>query len=211
MNKLAKGLQIAGAGLLVSALLLVIINIWDDQRASRQVEASAAMIQQVRQQKLEEESFQLPQAEEYQLPFYEEFPDVEMPVITSEGVDYIGTLDIPSQSLSLSVTESWSYSDLKKSPCRYTGSVYTKDLIICAHNYTKHFGCLASLAPGTPLQFTDCDGNVFAYEVTEMIILQPEETAAIQEGDWDLTLFTCTVGGSSRVTVRCKLLDAFPV
>ena len=24
-------------------------------------------------------------------------------------------------------------------------------------------------------------------------------------GDWDLTLFTCTLGGKSRVVVRCKI------
>lgn len=211
MNKLAKGLQIAGVGLLLSALLLVIFNLWDDQRASRQTEAAVAMIQQVRQQNIDEESSLLPQAEEYQLPFYEEFPNVEMPVITSEGIDYIGTLEIPSQDLSLSVIDTWSYPNLKKSPCRYSGSVYTKDIILCAHNYTTHFGCLASLEPGTALLFTDCDDNVFAYEVTVMEILQPEDTEAIQEGDWDLTLFTCTVGGSSRVIVRCKLMAAIPV
>lgn len=211
MNKLAKGLQMAGAGLIIAALLLVIVNLWEDQQAARETQAAVAAIRQVRQQNLREETFLLPQAEEYQLPFYEEFPDVEMPVITSAGVDYIGTLEIPSQSLSLSVIDSWSYPNLKKSPCRYSGSAYTKDLILCAHNYTKHFGCLASLEPGTQILFTDCDGNVFSYEVTEMVLLRPEATEAIQEGNWDLTLFTCTVGGSSRVTVRCTLTDAVPV
>ncbi len=26
-------------------------------------------------------------------------------------------------------------------------------------------------------------------------------------GDWDLTLFTCTLGGQTRVTVRCQLIE----
>jgi sortase A len=26
----------------------------------------------------------------------------------------------------------------------------------------------------------------------------------LNSGDWDLTLFTCTIGGVSRVTVRCQ-------
>lgn len=208
MNKRAKAVQGVGFGLLLSALLLGIFNVWDDQRAARQTEAATVMIQQARHQNLQEEVFLLPQAEEYQLPFYEEYPNVEMPVLTIEGIDYIGTLEIPSQSLSFPIIDGWSYDNLKKSPCRYSGSVYSRDLILCAHNYTSHFGCLASLDPGTQLQFTDCDGNVFDYEVTEMEILKPEDTETIQKGTWDMTLFTCTIGGSSRVTLRCRLLDA---
>ena len=207
MNKLAKGFRLAGAGLLVSALLLGLFNIWDDQRAARESERTFAVIQQTRQRNLEEERFLLPQAEEYQIPFYEAFPDVAMPVLTVDGIGYVGTLAIPSQSLYLPVIETWSYANLKKSPCRYSGSAYRNDLILCAHNYTKHFGCLASLDPGTILQFTDCDGNKFVYTVTEMEILQPKDTEAMEEGDWDLTLFTCTIGGGARVTVRCARLD----
>ena len=208
MNKLAMGLRLTGGVLMASALLLTAWNLWEGRRAAQQTQTAVAAICQVRQQNRQEETFLLPQAEDYQLPVYEEFPQVEMPVITAEGIDYIGTLEIPSQALSLSVIDTWSYPNLKKSPCRYSGSVYTKDLILCAHNYAKHFGCLASLAPGTEICFTDCDGNLFTYEVAEMVILQPEQLEAMQEGDWDLTLFTCTVGGSSRVTVRCRLTEA---
>ncbi len=210
MNKLAKLLQLAGAGLLLSAVLLGLFNLWDDRRAAQQAETAVTVLQELRQQNIEEEQFQLPQAEEYQPPFYEEFPDVEMPVLTVDGIGYIGTLDIPSQGLSLPIIDTWSYPNLKKSPCRYSGSAYRNDLILCAHNYTRHFGCLASLAPGTLVQFTDCDGNTFEYTVTELEILQPQDTEAIQAGDWDLTLFTCTIGGRTRVTVRCTLLESTP-
>lgn len=27
----------------------------------------------------------------------------------------------------------------------------------------------------------------------------------MKEGDWDLTLFTCTFGGQQRFTVRCSM------
>jgi sortase A len=30
----------------------------------------------------------------------------------------------------------------------------------------------------------------------------------MESGDWDLTLFTCTTGGQSRITVRCVLKDS---
>ena len=38
--------------------------------------------------------------------------------------------------------------------------------------------------------------------------LRPTAVKEMTSGDWDLTLFTCTVGGQSRVTVRCEKLKS---
>ena len=46
------------------------------------------------------------------------------------------------------------------------------------------------------------DGNVFTYKMVERETLLPTSIEAMESGDWDLTLFTCTVGGQSRVTIR---------
>ena len=51
------------------------------------------------------------------------------------------------------------------------------------------------------------DGNVFRYEVVELETLMPTAIEEMTSGDWDLTLFTCTIGGGSRVTVRCELAE----
>ena len=47
------------------------------------------------------------------------------------------------------------------------------------------------------------DGFVTVYEVAEVTTLQPEAIAEMESGEYPLTLFTCTYGGQSRVTVRC--------
>ena len=101
----------------------------------------------------------------------------------------------------------WSYPDLKIAPCRYQGSAYQGDLILLAHNYSRHFGQIHSLTAGDVIRFTDADGNRFTYEVS--LVEQLERTAIeeMESGDWDLTLFTCTVGGAARVTVRCRQTD----
>ena len=52
--------------------------------------------------------------------------------------------------------------------------------------------------------FTDMDGNEFVYSVLEIETLTPYSVQQMTTGDWDLTLFTCTIGGTSRVTVRCE-------
>ena len=37
--------------------------------------------------------------------------------------------------------------------------------------------------------------------------LNPTDIEGMESGNWDLTLFTCTVGGQSRVTIRFELLQ----
>lgn len=129
--------------------------------------------------------------------------DMEMPVKTVDGVDYIGVIAVPSLSLELPVASEWSYERLKISPCRYSGSIYSGDMVLCAHNYSSHFGQIKTLKPGDAVVFTDVDGNVYNYEVAELETLQPAAVDEMKSGEWDLTLFTCTIGGQTRVTVRC--------
>lgn len=69
------------------------------------------------------------------------------------------------------------------------------------------FGKLKELRIGDRLSFTDADGNIFYYEVGETEILAPDATEEMTDSDWDLTLFTCTLGGKNRVTVRCFRLN----
>jgi sortase A len=131
-------------------------------------------------------------------------PDTDMPQEQIDDQDYIGRLEIPALDLELPIISEWSYKSLKIAPCRYSGSAYDGNFVILAHNYSSHFGRLMELSIGDEITFTDMDGNIFTYEVTEKEILQPEDVEEMESGDWDLTLFTCTVGGKSRVTVRCN-------
>lgn len=134
-------------------------------------------------------------------------PSIEMPTVIIDGEYYIGYLEIPSLELTLPINDGWSYPDLKNTPCRYSGSAYKKDLVICAHNYSAHFGRLKSLKSGDKIFFTDAKGNVFCYKVEVIETLLPTSIEQMTSGEWDLSLFTCTQGGSYRVTVRCSLIE----
>lgn len=130
--------------------------------------------------------------------------DREMPVQIIDGLAYIGTLSIPSLELALPVLSQWNDANLKTAPCRYQGSVYDGSLIICAHNYASHFGKLKDLRVGDTACFTDMDDIVYRYTVVGQETLDATDIAGMEEGDWDLTLFTCTAGGQTRVTVRLE-------
>jgi len=123
--------------------------------------------------------------------------------IVIDGVQYIGMLSVPSLGLKLPVRADLSYPALRKSPCRYSGSVEEGRFVIAAHNYLSHFGHLGSLAIGESVLFTDAWGNVTEYVVVQSEVLDPDEVERMINSDFDLTLFTCTFGGSHRTTVRC--------
>lgn len=139
---------------------------------------------------------------------YQELPIKEMPVLEINGHYYVGTLDIPKLNLSLPIMSESSVNNLLISPCRYYGSAYTNDMVIAAHNYRSHFARLNQLNEHDEIIFTDMDGNVFEYEVVGLEILQPTQVEEMTKSEFDLTLYTCTYGGETRLTVRCKKKSA---
>ncbi len=134
-------------------------------------------------------------------------PTRDMPTKKVDGEKYVGVLEIPALSLKLPVMDEWSYKRLRKSPCRYTGSAYLDNMVILAHNYSSHFGRINTLSQGDSVTFTDVDGNVFKYRVLDVETLGSKAVGDMLSGDWDLTLFTCTLGGEYRVTVRCERVE----
>jgi sortase A len=184
---------ITGCVLLAIALAFTGYNIYEDLRAA---DDANKIISQ-----LAFTDSSVNSAEE--LPAYILNPEMEMPVKTIEGNDYIGTLEIPAIGVTLPVICELTDSSLKIAPSRYAGSVYTDDLIIGAHNYRSHFRELRDLPVGSEVIFTDIEGNIFNFISTETETLAPTEAEALKDGDWDMTLFTCTFGGQYRIVIRC--------
>lgn len=129
--------------------------------------------------------------------------DLKMTEVVIGGYAYIGYLSIPSLELDLPVMSDWTYAKLQSAPCRYAGTLRGNNLVLMAHNYDKHFGRLSKLNAGDELYFTDMDGITTAYYVAERDVLDPYSVEEMTAGAYDLTLFTCTFGGKSRVTVFC--------
>ena len=130
--------------------------------------------------------------------------DDEMPTVTVDGIEYIGTISIPALNVNLPVQAEWSLDRLKISPCRYKGKIADGTLIICAHNYRSHFGRFRILNEGDKVYFTDVNNHTYSYKVTEKYNLSEYDVDKMEQpSNWDLTLFTCIYSGSKRITVRC--------
>lgn len=142
-----------------------------------------------------------------EIPDYILNPKMKMPVKNIDGINYIGYVQIPALGLELPVISETSDELLKVAPCRYEGSAYLDNLIIGGHNYRQHFGKIGNLSTGDAVTFVDMDGNVFYYQVAHMEVISANDVEGMVGGEWDLSLFTCNLSRSSRITIRCEKVE----
>ena len=204
-NLFGTALIVVGALLLLGAVGLLGYNMLEERSAG---ESAQAVLDQIipavkTPGKPQREDLQgsLPQVE---TPNYILNPQMDLPEKEYDGRRYVGVITIPALEVELPVLKGWSRSGAKIAPCRFEGTPYMDDLVICAHNYQSHFGRLNTLKTGDLVQFMDMEGNLFTYQVVSFEILQPNQVELLRSGGWDLTLFTCTIGGQTRFTVRCE-------
>lgn len=197
-----------GVVLLLGALTLFAYNQWESTTA----EATANDL--LREMKL------ILAAETTPMPTGMELPEMPMegeeavptptidPTMTEKEVNgyrCIGYINIPALDLELPVLNNWSSENAKAGPCWYYGSTKTGDMVICAHSYKKYFGRINELRAGDEILFRDMDGVLWQYEVAETEILQPTDIERMTEGEYALTLFSCTLQTPrNRITVRCR-------
>lgn len=201
MNKKSKIFTYTGIFLLAAAVFLAFCNFLNDMNAKIASKQAFDELGQINPLLLS--SAEAPKPE--YIPNFVLDPEMDMPVCTVESQEYIGILSIPSLKLELPIISQWSYPKLKISPCLYTGSAYLNNMVIAGHNYSSHFGKLGDLTQGDTVTFTDVDGNLFAYKVSDLEILSADQVTEMVTGDWDLTLFTCTTDGKARITIRCDI------
>ncbi len=206
-------LTVTGIVLIVAALALTVHNVWEVAAAGRAAESSLSELR-AQMSSAPEPQFVFPSVDSEadgatdgaDAPPDGDVPEDVTSVLPGDGTEYAGILSLPTLGLELPVIDRLTSRDLKRAPCRYFGSPDTQDLVIAGHNYTTHFGTLHSLREGDPVSFFSVSGEERRYSVRAVEILDPWQIDEMTAGEWPLTLFTCTVGGAARVTVRCSAL-----
>jgi len=215
-HKVWKGFVAAGLVCIMFAFGLVVYNFYDDTRAG---EFAENVINSLSDKidgytTIDEDNKGVVKTVDNHGITYPDYllnPDMPMPTKKIDGKEYAAVIKIPKLNLQLPVMSEWSYDNLRDAPCIYSGSAYKGNLVIAAHNYTKHFGSLKSLNTDDIIKLTDMSGNVFTYKVLAMETLEPTQVKEMKTANADLSLFTCTIGGQFRVTVRCEQIDKITI
>ena len=199
MRKSGNVCIVLGVAFLSMALLLVILNQSKNYKAELSISRTMPqIIENIERNCLQDEAQSTTSTTSVPDPYNSEMTEKEI-----DGIRYVGYLSIPALELELPVVSEWSYENLKISPCRFSGSSKSDDLVIAAHNYKCHFGTIGSLKAGDEVVLTDMEGVIIRYEVIALEVLSSTAVTDMTSGEYDLTLFTCTYGGENRITVRC--------
>lgn len=197
---------ILGICCLIASVDFIAYNRWEEENAQN---ASNNILQDVQENILDNTQKKAASAGSDRDESVEISVDIPKKMLTAQvdSYDCIGVLSIPVLELELPVLTDWSYAKLKIAPCHYFGSYYEKDFVIAAHNYQSHFGRLSELQPKDLILFTDIFGTEYCYEVILLETLPGNATEEMITSGFDLSLYTCTPGGASRVTVRCNAVE----
>lgn len=199
-KSLSAAFILAGFLCIGSALGLTGYNLYSEKHAGAVAEQAMVTISEAVPRHHEAQ-------DEEDIPLYQLDPNVTMPELKVSDIKYIGYLELHDLGLKLPIITKTTSKYLQSAPCRLSGSAYLEDLVIGAHNYNTHFGRLKELTYGDRIDFTDLDGNLFSYEVADIEILQPDQLDYLCDGEYPLSLYTCTIGGRTRLTLRCTLLQ----
>lgn len=206
-NKFGVFFMILGTVFLLGAVSLLIMNQQEDRKAG---EMSQEVMMEMQKEIQDVQAAEIPEPPDLLENTPVEFLTEEDLIMTErviKGYPYIGYLSIPDLMLQLPVMSDWNNQRLQIAPCRYTGTLRGRDLVLMAHSFASHFGKLSSLSEGAEIQFTDMDGNIWYYEIVVMDVLDAYAVEEMTAGEYDLTLFTCTKDRQHRVTVRCNMVE----
>ena len=133
----------------------------------------------------------------------EERTDNSMPVLSLNGTDYVGILELPAHASSLPVCADWGHSS--KQPCRLGGSIYDGTMQIGGTSQKGQYEFYREISVGDSVYFTDMTGNRYTYAVKDIRYEKHANQAELASEDATLVLFIKNIYAFEYVMVFCDV------
>lgn len=180
---------VIGICLLVAAVGALAFWSWNivhsEKQAERYVDTLQELLPEIRDAVLEERS------------------NNTMSVLSVDGTDFMGILEMPSYGITLPVGADWGR--ISQYPCRFGGSIYDGTMQIGATTQKGQFDCYRQLSVGDTLIYTDMEGNRYAFEITVLRNAQHADQAALQREEAPLTLFIKNMYSFEYLIIFCDV------
>lgn len=134
----------------------------------------------------------------------EERSDNSMSVLSIDGADFVGIIEMPRYESALPVGADWG--NLTKYPRRFDGSIYNGTLQIGATTQKGQYDFYRDISVGDSVFFTDMEGNRFSYTVTDIRYEKNADQSTLQCKDTSLTLFVKNVYAFEYVIIYCDVV-----
>lgn len=133
----------------------------------------------------------------------EERRDNTMSILSIDGINFAGILEMPKYGSSLPVCADWG--KITKYPCRFNGSIYDRSIQIGATTQKGQYDFYREISVGDPVCFTDMEGNRFSYTISDICHESHINQAALQKKDAALTLFIKNIYAFEYIVVFCNV------
>lgn len=167
------------------------------------------------QDKYSENALKIAQKIDTLLPDYKDTfkPDISnklMPTIEVDGIDFVGKICIygiaenKQNYIELPVKAQWDKKSIKNYPCRFSGSIYSGNLIIGGSDTKGQFQFIKNLTIGDNIFITDTVSNRFCFVVSDIFVSKNVSNEYLNSKKFDLLLFSKNNFGFNYNIILCN-------
>jgi sortase A len=133
----------------------------------------------------------------------EQRQDNAMAVLSLNGTDFVGILEMPAFDSALPVGADWG--NISRYPCCFSGSVYDRSIWIGATSQPGQYDFFREISVGDSLYFTDMTGNRYSYVVEDIRYTDHAGAEIPDSREADLVLFIHNVYAFEYIRIYCNV------
>ena len=133
----------------------------------------------------------------------EERRDNTMSVLSVDGIDFVGIVELPRYESTLPICADWGKTS--KYPCRFSGSVYDGTMQIGATTQKGQYDFYRELSVGDTVIYTDVEGNRYTFTISSLYYKKHADQAALHQKEAPLTLFIKNIYSFEYLIVFCDV------
>ena len=179
-----------GACLLVGAIVTLALWRWNIYSSEKQAQYYVSTLQEL-----------IPEPQNAAL---EERRDNTMSVLSVDGTDFVGIIELPQYESELPVCADWG--NTSHYPCRFSGSIYDGTMQIGATTQKGQYDFYRELSVGDTVIYTDMEGNRYTFAIKSLRYEKHADQAALQHEKAPLTLFIKNIYSFEYLIVFCDVL-----
>lgn len=185
-------LRVIGCAMIILSVLFIILSTIQQNNAVKNVQEITSAIHNI----LPDITISVPR----------QTSNPQMPVMEIDHQNFIGLIEASGYSKELPIHSSWSPNKISSYPCRFSGSVYSNNLIIGGSSDTGQFDFMKNISLNDSIYVTDFYGYKYGYLVTDIQTTTDVSAETLNSFDADLLLFAPDKYTFDYLIVCCKLL-----
>lgn len=184
-------LSIIGYVMIILSVSFVIISTIQQNNAVKKAEEITSAIHDV----LPDITISVPQ----------KISNLQMPVMEIDRQNFVGLIEASGYSKELPIYSSWSENKISSYPCRFSGSVYSNDLIICGSSNAGQFDFMKTISLNYFIYITDFYGYKYKYSVSDIQTTKDVSAQNLNSFNADLLLFAPDKYTFDYLIICCNL------